>query len=263
MNDPNKPWNLDEAVAYYQAQRNVLADLYESERVFFASVVRRSASLLDVGCAAGGTSSIVREVNPTVRYTGVDVSPAMVAAARTLFPDRDFRVTGGAGLDFPDAAYDTVLALGVLNHVPDYQALLREMRRVAARHLLVDLPRLVPQAHAFDAETSYMVLKNRFGEGQGREAEQTKVPYVVADAAEVLGFLTRELRPKRTLVKGYFGRYNPSVTCPFPELCFAVACLEFDGPGSGELVVDLPASVRARLAEAGIPFQEPFQWMLS
>jgi ubiquinone/menaquinone biosynthesis C-methylase UbiE len=260
MNDPLKPWDLGEAVAYYQTQRHALADLYESERVFFASVMARSASVLDVGCAAGGTSSIIREVNPAVRYVGVDVSPAMVGAARALFPDRDFRLTRADGLEFPDGSFDTVLALGVLNHVPDYPGLLREMYRVAKRYVLVDLPRLVPQAHVFDPETSHMVLKARFGSGAGAEAAETRVPYVVADAAEVFGFIRRELAPARTMAKGYFGRYNESVVCPFPELCFAVACL--CKQGGGEFVLDMPIAVRQRLTEMGLTFAEPFGWML-
>lgn len=261
MNDPHKPWDLDTAVGYYKTQRHTLDELYESERVFFPSVMARSSSVLDVGCAAGGTASIIHAVNPRARYVGVDISPAMVAAAQTLFPSLDFRLTAGNRLDFPDGAFDTVLALGVLNHVPDYPALLREMLRVASRYVLVDLPRLVPHAHTFDAATSHMVLKQRFGDGDAQAAEETRVPYVVADAAEAIGLLAREPGALRVLVKGYFGAYNPSVVCPFPQLCFAVACIEKNGGGG--LTVDLPPSVRARLAEAGIAFDEPFERLLA
>ncbi|MHC1791208.1 class I SAM-dependent methyltransferase [Solidesulfovibrio sp.] len=258
MNENHPAWDIDEAVAYYRTTRNKPGDLYESERVFFLPVVPDCASVLDLGCAAGGTYNIIREVNPQAAYTGLDVSPAMIDAARRLFPEADFRRTAGDVLEFPDNAFELVLALGVFNHIPDWKSLLRECCRVASRYCLLDLTRLLPQAHVYDAAQSYMVLADRFSSA-GEAAAETRVPYVLTDAAEMFAFILDELRPKRVLAKGYFGPYSPSITAPFPEVCFTVALIEKgDGQGPTDLVVDLPRPIRERLTQAGIAFDEPF-----
>lgn len=260
MNTNHPAWNIEEAVRYYQELRNKPSDLYDSEAAFLPSVVRGVESVLDVGCAAGGMRSILREYNSGVRYTGVDVSQQMVAAAKTLFPGEDFRICEGGRLDFPDGSFDAVICLGVLNHVPDWKNLVAEMYRVARHTVLMDLPRLVAHPLAFGPEASYMVLKDRFGKG-GINSEETRVPYVLTDAAEMFTFL-HELKPAQLLTKGYFGKYSSSIVCPESEVCFTVACLKKQGPVIDEIVADLPTSICRRLQEAFIPHIGPFEVLL-
>lgn len=85
------------------------------------------ARLLDAGCGSG------RTLDELARYgavAGVDLSPQAVACAR----DRghaDVAVGRVETLDFPDAAFDVVTCLDVIEHTPDDQRTLRELRRVA------------------------------------------------------------------------------------------------------------------------------------
>src|SRR5262249_30203823 len=47
----------------------------------------------------------------------------------------------GAGpLPFPDHAFDCVSMVEVLEHIPDYRAMLREVRRVTRRKVLITVP---------------------------------------------------------------------------------------------------------------------------
>jgi SAM-dependent methyltransferase len=86
--------------------------------------------VLDVGCNTGyGTVRLV----PVARsVTGVDVSPAAVAAARTREGGEaaTFEVIDGLGLPFPDDSFDLVTSFQVVEHVLDPVPYLQEIRRV-------------------------------------------------------------------------------------------------------------------------------------
>jgi SAM-dependent methyltransferase len=255
-------WDLKDAVKYYESLRNKPEDIYESERVLFFPVVRHSHSILDVGCAAGGIYNIIKTVNPQIAYTGIDVAAGMIATAKKIFPEADFRLTRGGRLDFPDNAFDTVLALGVLNHIPDYRQFIRECFRVAKKYCLLDLPRLIDREYVHALEKSFMILKNRFHSQEAVAEGETKVPYVIADAGEIFQFLARELKPQKIFAKGYYGQCDKSVIIPVDEVCFTVVCLEKGEGDKTNIILDLPKPIRKRLAEQGLSFTEPFDWII-
>jgi ubiquinone/menaquinone biosynthesis C-methylase UbiE len=66
--------------------------------------------------------------------TGIDLSPGMLAVARQrakeLGLDADLRLGNAEALEFPDAAFDTVLCTISLCNIPDYRAAIAEMYRV-------------------------------------------------------------------------------------------------------------------------------------
>jgi SAM-dependent methyltransferase len=93
-----------------------------------------AGSILDVGCGPHGLACIA----PDVPFVGADVAfdgePAPSMVAVVLEP--------GPELPFPDDAFDTVLCLDVLEHVPPAQRapFLRELARVAARRVVLACP---------------------------------------------------------------------------------------------------------------------------
>lgn len=93
-----------------------------------------AGSILDVGCGPHGLACIA----PDVPFVGADVAfdgaPAPSMVAVTLEP--------GPLLPFPDDAFDTVLCLDVLEHIPPAQRapFLREIARVAARRVVLACP---------------------------------------------------------------------------------------------------------------------------
>jgi 2-polyprenyl-6-hydroxyphenyl methylase/3-demethylubiquinone-9 3-methyltransferase len=87
--------------------------------------------VLDLGCGEGQVTAEIAELG--ARVVGVDLSDVALERARGAHPSLDFEKTGPHGrLTFPDAAFDVIICLHVLQHVADTQLFLSEARRVLA-----------------------------------------------------------------------------------------------------------------------------------
>jgi SAM-dependent methyltransferase len=95
-------------------------------------------SLLDVGCGVG--ANVAALIARGVRAQGLEVDPRWIDRARQL--ERPVEHFDGARLPFPDGAFDCVSAIEVLEHVPGWEALFREMTRAAARTVVMSVPNI-------------------------------------------------------------------------------------------------------------------------
>lgn len=91
--------------------------------------------LLDVGCGCGAVMGILAAAHPGLRLSGIDREPRQVEAARRHLaalgvPDADVRVGDAARLPWPDGAFDHAYLMWFVEHVPDIEPILREIRRV-------------------------------------------------------------------------------------------------------------------------------------
>lgn len=88
--------------------------------------------VLDVGC--GIATDGIRFARAGARYTGVDPSPAALDLARKRFAheerDATFVQASATELPFPDDTFDLVWSHGVIHHVDDTAAAVREFHRV-------------------------------------------------------------------------------------------------------------------------------------
>jgi SAM-dependent methyltransferase len=100
--------------------------------------VRDCARMLDAGCGTGRNLQEFGRLGPAA---GVDPSPEAIDFCRQRGIEG---VTRGTieHLEFPDGAFDLILATDVLEHLRDDRAALRELRRVAApgANLLCTVP---------------------------------------------------------------------------------------------------------------------------
>jgi SAM-dependent methyltransferase len=102
----------------------------------------RPDSILDVGCGEGVlTEQWARAIDG--RVVGVDLDDPKLRGEweRRSLPNLEFRTSLGDSLPYADREFDAVTAMEVLEHVPDADAVLAEMARVASRWLLVSVPR--------------------------------------------------------------------------------------------------------------------------
>lgn len=120
-------------VDYLALMADRLAD-YRQEGLGLLNPVSGSA-VLDVGCGAGEICvELADRVGPAGRIAGVDVSEAMIEAARRAAAaagrDIDLRVASAYQLPFTDQSFDVVRAERVFQHLADPDAALTEMLRV-------------------------------------------------------------------------------------------------------------------------------------
>lgn len=90
-----------------------------------------NGKLLDVGCGPGVLLS--RLAWSGLKVSGVDCSPEMITEAkkRTRGTDVHLMIGRAEALPFKDRTFDVVLALGVLEYLPDVMNGLTEIARVA------------------------------------------------------------------------------------------------------------------------------------
>jgi 2-polyprenyl-3-methyl-5-hydroxy-6-metoxy-1,4-benzoquinol methylase len=100
-------------------------------------------SVLDVGCGEGVLTYRWAEQLGEKPIVGIDLAdPKLAAEWRTRRRENlEFRTFAGGALPFPDGSFDLAAAIEVLEHVSDPDRTVADMARVAARHLLVSVPR--------------------------------------------------------------------------------------------------------------------------
>jgi 2-polyprenyl-3-methyl-5-hydroxy-6-metoxy-1,4-benzoquinol methylase len=100
-------------------------------------------SVLDVGCGEGVLTERWAERLGDKPVLGIDLPDPKLEAewAARRRENLEFRTFSGGDLPFADGSFDLAAAIEVLEHVPDPEHTLAEMARVAARHLLVSVPR--------------------------------------------------------------------------------------------------------------------------
>ncbi len=103
----------------------------------------RPESLLDVGCGEGVLTEEWADRVAPGRVVGIDLDDPKL---RTEWATRrrenlEFRVEEATSLSFGEREFDMASAIEVLEHVPEPEATVAEMARVASRWLLVSVPR--------------------------------------------------------------------------------------------------------------------------
>jgi SAM-dependent methyltransferase len=87
-------------------------------------------SVLDVGCGNGRYLQELRTRGHDGFVCGADLSEGMVRTARSSAGDAPLLVSDAQRLPFADQAFDIVLAMHMLYHVPDRPLAIAELRRV-------------------------------------------------------------------------------------------------------------------------------------
>jgi ubiquinone/menaquinone biosynthesis C-methylase UbiE len=95
--------------------------------------IRRGGAAVDVGCGTGRALPPLREaVGPQGSVFAVDLTPEMLAAARpkSITAKAALILADARSLPFADASADAIFAAGLVHHLPDSEAGLRELARV-------------------------------------------------------------------------------------------------------------------------------------
>ncbi|OGE08125.1 hypothetical protein A3A60_04380 [Candidatus Curtissbacteria bacterium RIFCSPLOWO2_01_FULL_42_26] len=103
-------------LALYWGQDKTLHDWGEDDLLSFARLVGKGAKVLDLGCASGYQSKLLRDQGLNV--VGLDLSPRMIVVAKKRVTNVDFVVGDMTNLTFKFATFNGVYARASLLHIP-------------------------------------------------------------------------------------------------------------------------------------------------
>ena len=171
------------------------AEVYE--RLFVPAIFGRWASqvlasahigptdrVLDVGCGTGALARTAADHVSTGQVVGVDRNPGMLAVARRIKPEIDWREGDAKQLPFEDASFDVVVSQFALMYFAERRAALAEMMRVLKPGGRLAVAVWGPFEHA----TSYVILtdiaRRRCGD---LASEVLAAPFVLGNKDKLLG----------------------------------------------------------------------------
>ena len=119
VNNPIRDWFMRGEMAAFRR----LADL------------PAGAAVLDMGCGRGTSVRLILQMFRPARLAAFDIDSAAVEQARRrlaplLGQSVELRVADATRLPFADSEFDAAFELGILHHIPDWRAALRETARV-------------------------------------------------------------------------------------------------------------------------------------
>lgn len=99
-------------------------------------------STLDVGCGPGELLISLKSERPSMTLTGVDFSPAVIAANRSAMPFAEFAVVDLAEPQTLEDVYDLVICSEVIEHLDNWRVGVRHLASMVrdGGHLLITCP---------------------------------------------------------------------------------------------------------------------------
>lgn len=159
-----------EYAAYYAELTPLMARTDLSRACIEATLADLAGDrIADVGCGRGWLVRRIAGLRPSAQCVGIDIAPP---PADDL-PDNLSFVEGWLGrLPFADGAFDTVVCTHTLEHLPDLDAALRDLRRLARRRLIIVVPREREYRYSFNLHVHFFpylhTFLNRIGAPPGR-----------------------------------------------------------------------------------------------
>jgi SAM-dependent methyltransferase len=117
------------------------------------------ASVCDVGCGTGVLLKKLRDARSGLeRLTGVD----FVVDDSASIENVEYVAARIEALPFADRAFDTVICTHVIEHVLEYREAIAELRRVAAKRLIIVVPREREYRYSFNPHFNFFPYTHSF-----------------------------------------------------------------------------------------------------
>jgi SAM-dependent methyltransferase len=143
----NENTAVDLQRAYYERTAQDYRNLHEAEHSAHDQALQLILpllrqldvrSVLDVGAGTGRALRFFAKHRSDLALHGIEPVPALIRQAEDSgLPAGIVRQGSGEALDFPTGSIDVVTSFGVLHHVPQPAAVIREMMRVARRAIFI------------------------------------------------------------------------------------------------------------------------------
>jgi len=221
MTSHSDSWSTENAVKFYSSHRNSVGEMYNSEKYFLSQVIESGFSILDLGCAAGGFYQVFKRFEPTITYTGIDISGEMIRRAQHRHPGIPFYVAEGSDLPFEDQSFDLVFCSGALHLADDWREILHEGWRVTKKYFIFDIRMTETSPTLEDIHVSYekMAFNNEWD-------GISLVPYIIVNVNDFLSILTT-LTPAPAVQRlyGYYHPVSEMTVSPEKHVCMTMCCL--------------------------------------
>ncbi|WP_326557491.1 class I SAM-dependent methyltransferase [Micromonospora sp. NBC_01796] len=135
---PQDRWYLSESRAFFATRAATWDTKFGDDLPAYAAAVNEAdlpvgGVVVDIGCGTGRALPALRDaVGPYGVVIGLDLTPQMLTAARAHAgrAAADLLLGDARNLPLADASVDAVFAAGLLTHLPDSEAGLRELARI-------------------------------------------------------------------------------------------------------------------------------------
>jgi len=241
VREEQRVWAASDSLQFFQTHRQQPEDLYPSERFFLPDILPRIRSVLDVGCAAGGFSRIMKSFNRALEYTGVDINPEFVEVARRSFPDSRFCLGDGIHFESPASSYDLVHSSGILHLNTQYEQIVASCYEQAKKYVACDF-RLTFGAHV---EGTFTL------EFQPPQGARPLLPYIVLNVDELVTMLSA-LRPAPGVIRlrGYYHPPSPMANLALERVLMTAVLIEKQsGDRHTQVVLDMPPAASGKSQE--------------
>lgn len=94
-------------------------------------------SICDIGCALGNGTSLIKNMFPESKVTGIDFSNAAISYARDNFSNCIFECNDFRKID---AMYDILFCSNVIEHFYDVKQVFSDLISITSKHLIILLP---------------------------------------------------------------------------------------------------------------------------
>jgi SAM-dependent methyltransferase len=199
IDKPYLRWTRDDVVERYA--HKTIDQYFESETHFLRKIMSNVSRVLDIGCASGRYYELLKQFNPSVNYTGLDVSEKSILSARSLHPACTFILANAVGYR-PDAPYDLVNATGVVQHEAHCEELICAMVGMSQRYVLFDVKLSVMGKSCCDISQAFSGVGDAI------------VPFNVCDLGWLVRYLQQFPRMKKISMFGYRTSINAVTTVP-------------------------------------------------
>jgi len=226
---------VESSLNHWEYHRNKLNDLYPSERYYLEPALKNVNSVLDVGCAAGGSFSFCLEANPVLNYTGIDVSKSLIELARSIYPEATFLNYDGHALPFSDNHFDLVFSLGVLHHLHHWQSLIKQMVKCSKKYTVFDLR--LTNRNTLNNPTKYY-QKVSF---DNHWDNKTAISYIVVNFHEFIKFIKENFGNDGSRIEsyGYFAKPTELANIPYDQIFMCSLKFEKNSKSPG-VFIDIP-----------------------
>lgn len=116
----------------YNSRNGLVRFVHRNRLDSIAAMLPRDKSLkiLDAGCGEGHLIDVMQQGRPDAEYYGFDVTKVAVESAMARCPYAKIQQGDIASLPIPDGFFDVITCTEVLEHVIDYESVIKELRRI-------------------------------------------------------------------------------------------------------------------------------------